>query len=109
MMTGKMEKMKTRTATSSIHLIPLGHRSVRAKYPPPTASDEAVGETGAGLLGLVDQSLMGDRSDEFGVTLVSQSVGDVWMHGVLLGMSSVRHAQRRLITRCPVPRQRRGT
>jgi hypothetical protein len=41
-----------------------------------------------GLFGLVDQPLVGDRGDEFGVTLVSQVVGDVWMHGVLLGMSS---------------------
>jgi hypothetical protein len=38
-----------------------------------------------GVLGLIDQPLLGDRGDEFGVTLVKQLVGDVWMHGVLLG------------------------
>jgi hypothetical protein len=49
------------------------------------ASDEAAaGETFARRLGPVDQPLVGDRGHEFGVTLVSQSVGDVWMHGVLL-------------------------
>jgi hypothetical protein len=50
------------------------------------------------LFGLVDEALVGDRGDEFGVTLVNQLVGDVWMHGALLGCVLALDLQARFVS-----------